>query len=365
MSNSIKKTIKLKTCPICAHKKFSEFNPQSFFFPSSSSSEFFPNHINNICHNCGIIFLNPTPSDEKLTEYYNSNYRQSQYCIEYKNKIIDLPVQFPESAHSFLRFKNFLKCIEKLKTKDEVFNFNKSYRVLDLGGYQGMFLNAFSQMFGIKGTVADFNMEGINFAKNNFNFNDSFIIQSSENFNVKNKFNLVTMVHSLEHMRNPVSTLHHLKKNVLKNNGYIYIEVPNLFGSALSDPTHFFTFSTQSLKFVLNKSGFEVCDIFTSSNEHAPMIVNNEQLVIICMAKSSNKTFSDIEKINNLVIYKKLIKNYKYLSRKVLIKQVNKIFREFLKLLYYLIGYYLLILFFKNIRSGINKIKKIYDFKLH
>jgi hypothetical protein len=60
--------------------------------------------------------------------------------------------------------------------------------------------------------------------------------------------------------------LEHLRKNILKKTGVLYIEVPNLHGIPLCDPTHFFTFSRVSLEYLLNASGFEVLYLTTSGD---------------------------------------------------------------------------------------------------
>lgn len=354
----------LNSCPVCKSNNIEIFKPQSFFFPCFSESKTFKNHCNNICFDCGIIFLNPQPSDEKLSQHYNSSYRLSDYVINYNDTRIDLPVQFPESAHSFFRFNNFLKCLTNLKLKNKEINFNKNTKVLDLGGYQGMFLNAFSQIFNINGIVADLNENGINFAKKTFGFKDSFVIKSPENFSVKQKVNLVTMIHSLEHMRNPINILNNLRNNILTKDGHVFIEVPNLFGSPLNDPVHFFTFTKQSLSYILNKSGFELLDIFNCGNKHAPMTLNNDKLVIVCMARVSSHIKAQSNK-KYKGLSQKVLKSYNSLSLNILRQQFNVCVRELAKLFYYIFGHYFLRIFFKDIRLGVKMFKKIFKIRLH
>ena len=352
-------------CPICKLDNIVKFKPQSFFFPSSSDSNIFLNHNNDLCYDCGIVFLNPVPSDKKLTEHYNNSYRNSNYSISFYNKKIDLPIQFPESAHSFFRFKNFLTCLENLKNNNINFNFNNNHRVLDLGGYQGMFLNAFSQLYNINGIVADLNENGIHFAKNTFNFTESIVIKSPQKFYIKQKVDLVTMIHSFEHMRDPIGVLNHLKNQILIKNGLVYIEVPNLFGSPLNDPVHFFTFTADSLTYILNKAGFKVLEIFNCGNQHAPMTINNDELVIVCMAQASDTIISQFFKNDNSNLPNQILNNYNLLSKKVIKKQFFIALNEFTKLLYYIFGNYILKLFFKDLRLGINKLKKKFKFSLH
>lgn len=63
-------------------------------------------------------------------------------------------------------------------------------------------------------------------------------------------------------MRNSINILNNLRNNILTTDSHVFIEVPNLFGSPLNDPVHIFTFTKQSLSFMVNKFDFEVLDIF-------------------------------------------------------------------------------------------------------
>ena len=49
----------------------------------------------------------------------------------------------------------------------------------------------------------------------------------------ENKFDLVSLIHVLEHLPDPVSYLSHLRETVLAQNGWLFIEVPNLYAHRL------------------------------------------------------------------------------------------------------------------------------------
>lgn len=82
----------------------------------------------------------------------------------------------------------------------------------------------------------------------------------------RTQFDCVTAWHSLEHMRNPLGTLHRLRR-LLVNDGVLIVAVPDaggmqasLFGREwlhLDVPRHLFHFRQASLAELLNRSGFK------------------------------------------------------------------------------------------------------------
>ena len=83
----------------------------------------------------------------------------------------------------------------------------------------------------------------------------------------KNYFDVVILNHTLEHLANPVSVLRKVK-TILKKGGIVFVDVPNfgglsskLFGSHwrfLTPEEHLFHFTKESLKKVMEASGFKV-----------------------------------------------------------------------------------------------------------
>lgn len=94
------------------------------------------------------------------------------------------------------------------------------------------------------------------------------IIESNaENLQLDTKFDFIWMSHVFEHLSNPIIFLNKLKKNI-KNNGYLFIEVPNVekindYRTFTKTP-HTYNYSAKSLKNILEQSGYEIirCDFF-------------------------------------------------------------------------------------------------------
>jgi trans-aconitate methyltransferase len=72
------------------------------------------------------------------------------------------------------------------------------------------------------------------------------------------RFQLVSLSHVLEHMPDPVAFLKMLRAEVLLPDGYILIEVPNLFGHVSFEIAHLICFSEKTLKDALHKAGYQI-----------------------------------------------------------------------------------------------------------
>lgn len=75
------------------------------------------------------------------------------------------------------------------------------------------------------------------------------------------RFDLVTMSHVLEHLPYPVEYLNHLREAVLMPDGWLLLEVPNLYAHDSFEVAHLTVFSQHTLREVLCKSGFTIVKI--------------------------------------------------------------------------------------------------------
>jgi 2-polyprenyl-3-methyl-5-hydroxy-6-metoxy-1,4-benzoquinol methylase len=351
-------------CAICGSLSCKTFAPQSLFFPAASSNTVLPKHTNYLCEACGIVFMHPHPPQELVTKYYNEVYRESVYAIHHANGVADLPVQFPESAASFARFSNFIQCVEQVRKKYPGAAPSSHDTVIDIGGYQGMFLSAASQVYGCDGIVVDYNERGINFSQKALGFTRSSVIASLYDYAPSEPAKFATMVHAFEHVDNPRKVLDHIKRAVLRPDGYLYIEVPNLFGSSLSDPVHYFTFSKESLRYTLEVSGYQVLYLETGGNKHAPATINSDELVLICLARSvSTPKPSQPSGAKNTASL--VQKNYAKLSRRAIAVQFRTAGNEFAKAIYYTIGHFVLEKLSTDLQRTVAKIKKWSGLRLH
>jgi len=74
----------------------------------------------------------------------------------------------------------------------------------------------------------------------------------------KERFDLVTMSHVLEHLPDPRTYLEHLKEEILASDGCLLIEVPNLYAHDSFEIAHLSSFSIHTLRQLVRKAGYEM-----------------------------------------------------------------------------------------------------------
>ena len=326
------------TCRICGCDGLEPLGVDAFLFPGTSSAPDFHQYENFICPGCGVVSGLPEPTDEALTEHYNSAYRISRDAVEIGGNLVDTPIDLTVGGRSLSRVRNFHDMVTNNQQNYPDIVPTKDNLVIDFGAYQGMFLHGVKELWNCHCLAYDYSKAGIAFAQTFLGFDRSRVAQDiyTDTFDKKARF--ATMIHALEHFREPVRFLQHLRDDILTENGYLYIEVPNLYGIALCEPVHFFTYTTESLQHLLNLSGFEVLDICTSGYPVVEEFTahNNEQN-IICMAKPANTaTTAVITKPNLAVIRRQLRASYAKHSRATITKQFRKAVHEAVKFFYYL-----------------------------
>jgi 2-polyprenyl-3-methyl-5-hydroxy-6-metoxy-1,4-benzoquinol methylase len=77
----------------------------------------------------------------------------------------------------------------------------------------------------------------------------------------RGSFDLVSMVHVLEHVPNPVAYLHALRERYLSSSGWLLLEVPNLYAHDSFEIAHTVAFSEHTLRQIQYKARFDVADL--------------------------------------------------------------------------------------------------------
>lgn len=321
MSSSLesKKNTKYK-CRSCKSTSTIPLNYTHWVFPSKPL-----NWTNILCCECGLV--SHYKDDGKLITYSDQDYRKKGENAVYP------PISLPWSTISFRRWKHIANVVEN-NLKGESFS---SYSILDYGGYNGMLARAFNQHWGSDCTVADLDKEGLGFAES-MGFKT---IDLSKQPELTEKYNLITMVHVLEHLEDPFTAISSLAK-ALEDNGHIYIEVPNLFGFPLIDEAHLSTFTLDSLRNLLHSNGLEhIASDFCQTPPEAinfdyPFSTKKENIYLLAK-KSIHSVDSPIineqfPKIKNDIRFlkKEMTKNYGYrglsISASYLKLGISKIF---------------------------------------
>jgi len=135
--------------------------------------------------------------------------------------------------------------------------------LIDIGCGNGSFLRSFGSIFN------DWNLYGLELENKHekeissiANFKKLFVGRAEK---LDGVYDLISLIHTLEHIMSPLSTLINLSKN-LKKGGFLFIQVPdseeNPFDLIIAD--HVSHFSKHTLTSLLTKAGYEI--IFIEKN---------------------------------------------------------------------------------------------------
>jgi hypothetical protein len=99
-------------------------------------------------------------------------------------------------------------------------------------------------------------------------------------------FDLVTMSHVLEHLSDPRTYLVQIRERWMTPDGYLMVEVPNLFSHYSVELSHLVLFSSNTLRKLLSHAGFEVLRLFTHGNPRSPIL--NLYITTLARARADN-----------------------------------------------------------------------------
>lgn len=200
------------------------------------------------CLKCGLLFVSPQPAKEKLRQYYRDF--KPDYQLKYKDEVIK-------------KGKMILKMVR---------GFKKNGRLLDVGCGYGFFMDL-ARKNGWKVLGVEISPFASEFARKNFGL-DVFTEELATANLRENYFDLISLQHTLEHLLEPLKDLSTIRTK-LRDDGLLVVVVPNALGLiarcakinwlCLTERTHLFHYSKDTLKKLLEKSGF--CTIIVKTFE--------------------------------------------------------------------------------------------------
>lgn len=172
--------------------------------------------------------------------------------------------------------------------------------VLDYGCGNGEFLNAFSasypecELFGLD--LSDKYKQQLEAIPN---FKKLYQAQNS----LEKKFDLISIIHTLEHLINPIETLVSIR-NMLNKNGMIFIQVPNILANPydILIADHVSHFSPNNLHHILSLAGYQIVCIETN--------VVSKEITVLALPNSDQVTSSLHIDDSELFETKNLIEQY-------------------------------------------------------
>jgi len=182
-------------------------------------------------------------TDAERAAFYSAEYRQLYQGWEGPDAK-DLAVQ-SKRAESLLAF-----CQGKLPG---------AKRYLDIGSSAGLLLEAFRQAYGCQVVGVEPGEAYREFARQS----GLEVVASLEELEQDGgtRFDLISLAHVLEHLPDPVHYLANLRESLLEREGWLLVEVPNLYAHDSFEIAHLVSFSEHTLRQALGKAGFEIVTI--------------------------------------------------------------------------------------------------------
>ena len=129
--------------------------------------------------------------------------------------------------------------------------------MLDIGASTGMWLDILRDKFDCEVLGIEPSEHFRMYARDNYKvdmFSEMDFLYTPEHFNA---YDMITVIHTLEHMNDPVGFLTSLHEFVTED-GHLYIEVPNVFTEVTFTISHPHAFSPTTLEKALRMSGWEI-----------------------------------------------------------------------------------------------------------
>lgn len=209
------------------------------------------------CPDCGLIYVNPRPSPEKLQNYYNRDYRvDRRRYLGRKKKWFDI-----------------MKILKK---------YRENGSILEIGCSYGLFLKSAEEKgFDVKGI--EVSGDAAEYAVKNYGVDvehgdlNEILEKSGESFDI------ICMWHTIEHINRPDHILLQLRR-LLKDDGIVALTTPNIrslpakkmgvFWEWVNPPRHLFLFSVETITRLLQQQGYEVVEIFTRAGDYKAFILS-------------------------------------------------------------------------------------------
>ena len=226
------------------------------------------NYFNNMkiykCTVCKIAFAYPMPKSQLLNDFYSNVYRKKNrpHYIDYPERI-----QFREWQNAQYAYMNQFLDFDNIKT------------VIDVGpGYGFLLREIRGDHPNLKLIAVDPDILSMTYLQKYRIETKDFLFETEGMKRLPNECaDLIISSHSLEHMTEPISFFQAARK-VLKNNGAIFLEVPNCefkedgYLPRPYDVPHLFFFDKESLSQVISNSGFEIVNLTTAGSKMSEAI---------------------------------------------------------------------------------------------
>jgi 2-polyprenyl-3-methyl-5-hydroxy-6-metoxy-1,4-benzoquinol methylase/rubredoxin len=219
-------------CPLCGKSKAKVLSEMDSF---SFKVRYY------LCQTCGFVFQNPGESAAADPAFYAETYRQLYQATE-EPTAKDLRQQRLRAEYQLSLMQNHGVC--------------RLWRALDIGASSGTLLQTIQEAYGgeMIGVEPGNAYRSLAEAKGFKVYPSLEQLQANETA----RFDLVTMMHVLEHLEDPLDTLRKIKTDLLDDRGFLLVEVPNFYAHESYELAHLNCFTEHSLSEMLKQAGYKV-----------------------------------------------------------------------------------------------------------
>lgn len=240
------------------------------------------------CKKCGLMSVNPLPTNEELSKFYDKYHSIPEYINAPDKLSIKFSI-YEKEFNVFLKYLSFLTTPEIIGSKAAI---------LDVGCGLGDFLLV-AKRKGIKSMGIEVAKDAANYVSKKLGV-DTFIGTLKEANLPSDYFDGVNLSHMLEHCLNPVQTLNEVNR-ILKQKGVIRIELPNpnsfiniltnmyhrvtgrykrdKYSCALFPPEHIYVFPYKTLILLMRKTHFKILKINCAQNKFSFLFMVLEMFI--------------------------------------------------------------------------------------
>ncbi len=238
------KWVEVDRCPLCQQ-------PASGSEPFEDTSAFGRRVTYWICGRCGMVYQSPRLSGAHLEHYYRAGYRHQMQGQEEPSPR-DRWTQARRAEH-------LVHLIEKHGLHPR--------RHLDIGSSLGLLLAASASRFGCE-------VHGVEPGEAHRQASreqgiETVAALSELDPSLAHSFDLVSLIHVLEHLPDPVATLRTVRRDWMTPEAWLLVEVPSLLSHPCLEPAHLVAFTPKTLIGALEAAGFVAVGIKTHGRPYS------------------------------------------------------------------------------------------------
>lgn len=194
----------------------------------------------HICRRCGLVYQSPRMDASELEQFYEREYRIQRQKTE---DPIEKDLQMQDA-----RARAVLGMVQGHSPK--------IIRHLDVGSSSGAILQRFHEQYGCASVGVEPGEAYRRFSKSQ----GLKVYPSLDALTETNEapFDLISMLHVIEHFVDPVQTLRSLRKSMMQPGGYLLLEVPNLIDHECLELSHLYAFTQSTLRETVRQAGFRI-----------------------------------------------------------------------------------------------------------